>query len=149
MIDGRGDRCERLAGAIADGRYLEDPDVWREHVEDCASCRELVQGLLALRVRIESASLQAREESASPETGEALITEAFRRYRRRRNVEGLSLGIVLLLGLALGLTFLLRDSSSVGETDPIAYAARLEQLAEGLNTTVFVRSAGEFAGKLI
>jgi amino acid transporter len=30
-----------------------------------------------------------------------------------------------------------------------AYARRLEQLAEGLNTIVFVRSAGEFAGKLI
>jgi hypothetical protein len=29
------------------------------------------------------------------------------------------------------------------------YARRLEALAEGLNTTVFVRSAGEFAGKLV
>jgi len=29
------------------------------------------------------------------------------------------------------------------------YAARLEKLASGLNTTVFVRNAGEFAGKLI
>jgi len=30
-----------------------------------------------------------------------------------------------------------------------AYAGHLEQLARGLNTTVFVRNAGEFAGKLI
>jgi len=29
------------------------------------------------------------------------------------------------------------------------YARRLEELAEGLNTTVFVRNAGEFAGRLI
>jgi hypothetical protein len=30
-----------------------------------------------------------------------------------------------------------------------AYATQLEELARGLNTTVFVRNAGEFAGKLI
>ena len=29
------------------------------------------------------------------------------------------------------------------------YARRMKELAEGLNTTVFVKSAGEFAGKLI
>jgi len=29
------------------------------------------------------------------------------------------------------------------------YAQRMEELAEGLKTTVFVRSAGEFAGKLV
>ena len=29
------------------------------------------------------------------------------------------------------------------------YAARLEELAEGFHTTIFVRNAGEFAGRLI
>ena len=29
------------------------------------------------------------------------------------------------------------------------YAARLEELASGLCTTVFVRNAGEFAGRLV
>ena len=29
------------------------------------------------------------------------------------------------------------------------YARRMEKLVEGLNTTVFVRNAGEFAGRLI
>lgn len=42
--------------------------------------------------------------------------------------------------------FGLRDPDPGSEAK---YARRLEELAEGLNTTVFVRSAGEFAGKLI
>ena len=46
------------------------------------------------------------------------------------------------------------DLVFLGLQDPKAgeeaeYAKRLEKLAEGLNTTVFVRNAGEFAGRLI
>jgi hypothetical protein len=33
--------------------------------------------------------------------------------------------------------------------DESEYAARIIELAEGLNTTIFVRSAGEFAGRLV
>jgi len=40
----------------------------------------------------------------------------------------------------------LRDPEPGSEAD---YARRMKELAEGLNTTVFVKSAGEFAGKLI
>lgn len=40
----------------------------------------------------------------------------------------------------------LQDPQVGGEA---AYAKRMEELAGGLNTTVFVRNAGEFAGKLV
>ncbi|MGB5660585.1 MAG: hypothetical protein WBO54_13975 [Thermoanaerobaculia bacterium] len=40
----------------------------------------------------------------------------------------------------------LQDSLVGAET---AYAKRMENLTDGLNTTVFVRNAGEFAGKLV
>ena len=40
----------------------------------------------------------------------------------------------------------LQDPKLGGEE---AYADRMESLASGLNTTVFVRNAGKFAGKLV
>ncbi|MGB5160181.1 MAG: Na-K-Cl cotransporter [Thermoanaerobaculia bacterium] len=46
------------------------------------------------------------------------------------------------------------DLVFLGLQDPVvgaeaAYAERMESLTDGLNTTVFVRNAGEFAGKLV
>ena len=45
------------------------------------------------------------------------------------------------------LVFLGLQDPGIG--DEAAYAERMERLASGLNTTVFVRNAGEFAGKLV
>jgi len=40
----------------------------------------------------------------------------------------------------------LQEPETGGEA---AYADRIVELAEGLNTCIFVRSAGEFAGRLV
>jgi hypothetical protein len=127
-----GDWCERLAGAIADGRYLEDPVIWRDHVESCAPCAELVQGLVVLRERIDRVASRVRAESLPTAGSEVLIAEAFRRYRRARRVKGLSLGLVLLVGAALGLAFAWRGAPSPertapDRTDAVAYANHLEE----------------------
>ena len=127
MSGRHGDWCERLAGAIADGRYLEDPTFWREHVEDCASCSELVQGLVALRERIDRATTRVRTESMPASGSEVLIAEAFRRYRRARRIKGVSLGLVLLVGAALALAFAWRGAASPDRTDAVAYASHLEE----------------------
>ena len=133
-MNGRnGDWCGRLASAVADGRYLEEPDVWREHLAGCPSCRELVGGLETLRQRIDRAAARVREQVDAPPDGEALIAEAFRRYRSARRVRGLSLGVVVLIGLALGIVFLARGSSAPQSHDPAARARRLHDRVFGLD----------------
>lgn len=125
MNEKHGDWCERLATAVADGRYLERPDAWRDHVEGCPACRELVQGLSALRERIEQAASQVHDRGAPRESGEQLIAEAFRRYRRGVRIKGVSLGIVLLVGLGLGVVFWRTGSRTPEAVDPVVYATRL------------------------
>jgi hypothetical protein len=47
--------CRRLAAAIVEGRFLEDPEGWRDHYATCATCSKTVEGYLMLRRLIEIA----------------------------------------------------------------------------------------------
>jgi hypothetical protein len=102
-----------------------------------------------LRVRTIARSQQERESQLEglhrliPETRIDAETEVILEPDLNRNVADImhhySRGSeVVILGL---------KEPAPGEEEQ--YAKRLTELAEGFNTTIFVRSAGEFAGQLI
>lgn len=114
--------CERVASAVADGRFLEDPALWRAHVETCDVCRPLVEGLFTLRTHVERASLEVVPAPASS-SGE--VQRAFRRYRRGRWNRGLAVGCAAALAAtAVFLAVSPAKPPPVAES-PAEYANRL------------------------
>lgn len=125
MTTYKGDWCERLERALADGRFLENPDLWRPHILTCETCRRRAEGLLALRERIGDASRTIAEAPTDPGRGRQIVQDAFRRYRRRRRIRGVAAGLCLLIGLGLGTTLLVSRGSQREELGAVAYAAQL------------------------
>ena len=121
-----GEWCDRVGDAIIEGRFLEDPGMWRDHVEGCETCRRRAEGYLVLRemlcrAREEAPVFEPRERDA-----EAYVARLRRNYeaylRRRRNaILGLCAGAVL----GLGAFFLARPAAPAGPRDPVAYAREL------------------------
>lgn len=122
----KGDWCERVAAAIADGRFLEDPGLYRPHVEACPECRSRVEGLFVLREHLGKASLEAPAGEAAPFDAKDVVGTAIRRYRRYRVVRDGTVGLVVLLGLGVG-AFLWTRRSPPAEPDGIAYAKHLSE----------------------
>ena len=102
------------------------------------------------RIVIRSIARSEDEKKLQTEGLEALLQEI--RIRAETEIitkpAGETIADVIHRGSAdADLVFLgLQDPKVGGEA---GYAQRMEKLAGGLNTTVFVRNAGEFAGKLI
>ena len=94
--------CLRLEEAVLEGRFLEDPGFWRPHVEQCSTCREVVEGVFLLRDSIGRARMDDDLTETAPLDGDRVIAGALGRHRaeRRRQVVLWSLGgaLVLVLG---------------------------------------------------
>lgn len=117
--------CRRLGEAIADGRFLEDPSIWMDHLRTCEECSRRAEGVLLLRQRIDAANREVPEPPPGPGREHQVIAEAFRRYRRyRRNRTTLLLGLGILLLLGLGGFWALRPTPQA-PSDPVAYAQQL------------------------
>ena len=88
------DQCERLAQALLDGNFLEDPVHWREHVERCRTCKRRVEGYFVLRGAIEQARMDAASDSDSS-SPERLVHSALAAVRtEQRSVQGVRPGLV-------------------------------------------------------
>lgn len=122
------DACRRIADAIAEGRFLEDPALWRPHVETCAACRTSVEGLFALRERVRLAGLESPVVEPRPSREGALaIALAFRQHRHERTIRNVSAGILLLLAASIGFFVVRRAPPEASET-AFAYARRLNAI---------------------
>jgi len=122
------DACRRIADAIAEGRFLEDPALWRPHVETCAACRTSVEGLFALRERVRLAGLESPVVEPRPSREGALaIALAFRQHRHERTIRNVSAGILLLLAASIGFFVVRRAPPEASET-AFAYARRLNAM---------------------
>lgn len=140
-----GTWCERLAEAITDGRFLEDPGFWRPHVEACTVCRSSVEGLFALRERLDDAALETSAAGPTGEDAGGPVGVAYARFRSDVRRRGVILGLGALLLVGGGFVAWERGktapqpgpasrleahagswSQAAGESDP-AYAVRLWQ----------------------
>jgi amino acid transporter len=148
---------------IARLRWAHEPgqskriDLWWGGLQRNGDMMLLLAHLLSLnpewsdsRILIRSIARSEKEKQSQTESLAALLQEV--RIAAETDIimlpEGQSIGEVIHeQSAAAAVVFLgLKDPKPGTESD---YAKHLEHLASGLNTTVFVRSAGEFAGKLI
>lgn len=96
--------CERLESALSDGRFAEEPTVWRDHVEACGVCRAAVEGYFRLRERVEQARLEVVGLAEPTLDGSRIVEQALARYRfgRRRAARLRNLGYGMVGVLAIG-----------------------------------------------
>ncbi len=129
MIAAHDDWCERLAAAVSDGRFLEDPNFYRPHVDSCEHCRRIVSGLFALREHLERVGIEAPADL--PETPDAkdVIDAALARHRALQKLRGGVVGLCLALALGVGGYFALRGGGPDARAprDPVAYARSLHE----------------------
>lgn len=97
--------CRRLSEAIMEGRFVEDPGLWRPHYETCSRCRGAVEGYRLLRRLIDlsrPAGGPAKPPGPAAEPPQ-LLASAFARYHRHRSSRRVAITLVALLAVALGL----------------------------------------------
>lgn len=127
--------CLRLEEAVLEGRFLEDPGFWRPHVEQCSTCREVVEGVFLLRDSIGRARMDDDLTETAPLDGDRVIAGALGRHRaeRRRQVVLWSLGGALVLVLGAGAMLLVRRGVDSDCPRPPQEAARAgERAADGV-----------------
>jgi hypothetical protein len=95
--------CERLAAALGDGRFLEDPAAWKEHVRACDVCRASVEGYFQLRERVAQARLEVMGLAPPALDGPRIVERALERYetrcRRAARVRSMGYGAVGVLAI--------------------------------------------------
>jgi hypothetical protein len=124
----RSDWCEPLDDAVAEGRFLEDPALWRPHVLTCPECKRTVEGVFAVQDYFESRALDAPVVEPAPEDSLRVINEVFARYARRQALKRRGFvggATAVLLGAAVWWAW---PSRGTEPTDPWAFARGLREV---------------------